>query len=228
MTVTPVSLVLTALLALFLSSAAQAQSLNLQQVTHKLEEARAGVEDISARAEFSFRLNVGIIPYNDTLRGNYYFKKPDRHRLDFPDAPSYLKSVPSMFSWKLPSAEKYEATVTGPTLTDKGEPFYQMLFTSKNPASKTASINVVVDAIRWRVARQDTLYRDGGSVLLTFSYIEHLSSGRREKGLSLLEKVSGTIDIPAYRLRGTAALILSEQKVNKGVDDSVFTGGSEP
>lgn len=222
MSVTPASLVLAALLALFLSAGGQAQSLNLQQVTHKLEAARAGVEDISAKAEFSFRLNVGILPYNDVLRGSYYFKKPDRHRLDFPDAPSYLKSVPSMFSWKLPSAEKYEATVTGPTLTDKGERLYQMLFVSKNPASKTASINVIVDATKWRVARQDTLYRDGGSVLLTFSYIEY-----PKKGLQLLEKVAGKIDIPAYSLKGTAALVLSEQKVNQGVDDSVFSNGGE-
>lgn len=207
----------TVLLALlFTSTAGWAQSLSLAQVTEKMQKRRAGIDDIAARAELSFRLNVGILPYNDNLYGSYYFKKPDRHRLDFPDAPSYLKSVPSMFSWKLPSAEKYDSKVVGP-MDDKGMRVYQLVFTPKNPASKTASITVIVDAKEWRVARQDTLYRDGGSVLLDFAYQDW-------KGHPLLERVSGQIDIPGYSLRGNAAITLSEQQVNKGVNDAVFTG----
>jgi outer membrane lipoprotein-sorting protein len=210
-------LALSLLLLFLIGSPSHGQSLNLQQVVQKMEKAREGVADIEAKAELSFRLSVGIIPYSDALHGSYFFKKPDRHRLDFPDAPSYLQSVPSMFSWKLPSSEKYDALVTGPTLTSTGERVYSLLFTSKNPDSKTDSITVTVDAARWRVARQDTLYRDGGSVLLTFGYIE-------QKGLPLLERVAGKIDIPAYRLKGNASISLSEQKVNQGVDDSVFAG----
>ena len=192
-----------------------AQTLSLKQVTDKMEAARSGVQDISAKAQLAFQLSVGILPYNDTLFGSYYFKKPDRHRLDFPNAPSYLKSVPSMFSWKLPSPEKYDSKVTGPYNSGSATPTYQVVFTSKNPDSKTSSITVTVNARSWRVDKQDTLYRDGGSVLLTFSYID-------QAGLPLLEKVAGKINIPAYSLSGNAAITLSEQKVNKGVDDSVF------
>lgn len=192
-----------------------AQTLNLKQVAEKMEAARSGVHDISAKAELAFQLSVGIIPYNDALFGSYLFKKPDRHRLDFPDAPSYLKSVPSMFSWKLPAAEKYDCQVTGPLNTRSAAPTYLLVFTSKNPDSKTASITMTINAKHWRVDRQDTLYRDGGSVLLTFAYIE-------QAGLPLLEKVAGKINIPSYSLTGNAAITLSEQKVNKGLDDATF------
>lgn len=192
-----------------------AQTLSLKQVTDKMEAARSGVQDISAKAQLGFQLSVGILPYNDTLFGNYSFKKPDRHRLDFPNAPSYLKSVPSMFSWKLPAPEKYDCKVTGPHNSGSAAPTYQLVFSSKNPDSKTSSITVTVNAKQWRVDKQDTLYRDGGSVLLSFSYIE-------QTGLPLLEKVAGKINIPSYSLSGNAAITLSDQKVNKGVDDSVF------
>ncbi len=194
-----------------------AQSLSLKQITDKMEAARSRVDDITAKAKFDFRLTVGILPYSDSLLGTYYFKKPDRHRLDFPDAPSYLKSVPSMFSWKLPSSEKYDCQVQGPLKTPGQGPLYNLLFTSKNPDSKTSSITVAVDALKWRIARQDTRYKDGGSVLLSFGYTE-------QKGLPLLQQVSGKLDIPSYKLKGTAGLSFSDQQVNEGVDNTVFTG----
>jgi outer membrane lipoprotein-sorting protein len=206
-----------ALGALFwLASPAVGQSLSLRQVQDKMEAARAGVEDLSAKAVFGFQLQVGILPYNDTLHGSYYFKKPDRHRLDFPDAPSYLRKVPSMFSWQFPNPDKYDARVTGPIETGQGPPTYQLLFASRNPASKTTSITMIVDALKWRVTRQDTLYKDGGSVLLRFSYLE-------SQGLPMLEKVAGQLDIPSYSLKGTASISLSEHQPNRGLSDSVFT-----
>lgn len=200
---------------LLLVSPGRAQTLSLKQVAEKMEAARSGVQDISAKAQLAFQLNVGILPYSDALLGTYFFKKPDRHRLDFPTAPSYLKSVPSMFSWKLPSAEKYDCEVSGPHNTKSSTPTYLLVFTSKNPDSKTASITMTVNARQWRVDKQDTVYRDGGSVLLTFAYTE-------QSGLPLLQKVAGQINIPSYSLTGNAAITLSDQKVNKGVDDATF------
>lgn len=193
----------------------QAQSLSLPQITQKIEEARAGVEDLQAKASFGFQLRVGIIPYSETLYGKYLFQKPDRHKLDFPTAPSYLKSVPSMFSWALPSTEKYEAKVSGPTLWGPGGRIYQLVFTPRNPSSQTSHIKVIVDAEHWRVARQETSYRDGGSVLLSFNYLEGSQ-------YPLLEKVTGTIDIPGYKLKGNAMLTLSEHRVNEGLEPTVF------
>lgn len=198
-----------------LASTGYAQSLSLAQVKEKMEAARAGVEDVQAEARFSFRLSVKILPYSDTLNGTYFFKKPDRHRLDFPDAPSYLKSIPSMFSWKLPSAEKYDAVVTGPSEDGNGQPIYQLLFTSRNPSSKTSTITVLIDARKWRVISQDTLYRDGGSVLLAFAHHD-------DHGLPLLQKVTGLIDIPSYSLKGTAAIDLSRHKINQGLEEAIF------
>ncbi len=192
------------------------QGLSLPQVTEKLEKAQEKIEDISANARLDFQLRVGFLPYSDSLNGTYLYKKSDRHKLDFPDAPSYLKSVPSMFSWKLPSADKYSCQVTGP-LREGNTPIsiYRLIYTSNNSNSKTDSITVTVDADRWRIERQDTRYKDGGSVLLQFSY-------RDWKGSPLLEKVSGDLDLPAYSLKGKAAISLSDHKVNQGLKDSAF------
>lgn len=199
---------------LLLASPSFGQGLSLPQVTAKLEKARAAVEDISAQARFDFKLRVGILPYGDSLKGRYLYKKPDRHKLDFPDAPSYLKSIPSMFSWKLPDPEKYSCQVEGPIL-DGTTPIYRLNYSSKNPDSKTSSIVASVDAKKWRIFRQDTRYKDGGSVLLLFSYKDWKSS-------SLLEKVEGDLDIPSYSLKGKASISLSDHKVNQGLKDTDF------
>ena len=193
---------------------ALSQGLSLSQVKAKLENSQAKIEDISATARLEFQLKVGILPYNDSLDGTYLYKKPDKHKLDFPKAPSYLKSVPSMFSWKLPSDEKYNCQVVGPVKEGSAH-LYKLVYTSKNPNSKTSSSTVSVDANRWRIEKQDTLYKDGGSVLLQFAYKDW-------KGNSLLEKVSGDLNLPAYSLSGKAAIGLSGHKVNQGLKDSAF------
>lgn len=205
---------LIAVCLLVLSHSSWAQGLSLSQVTEKLEKAQAKIEDLSATARLDFQVRVGILPYGDSLHGTYLYKKPDRHKLDSPNAPSYLKSVPSMFNWKLPSADKYSCQVTGP-LQEENVSVYRLLYNSNNPNSKTASITVTVDAGRWRVMRQDTRYKDGGSVLLEFTY-------RDWKDAFLLEKVSGNLDLPAYSLKGKAAINLSGHKVNQGLKDSAF------
>lgn len=202
------------LFGLFLVSPTWAQGLSLPQVTEKLENARQAIDDISAQALFNFQLRVGILPYSDSLTGTYLYKKPDRHKLDFPDAPSYLKSVPSMFSWQLPNSEKYNCRVEGPLLENSMN-IYRLNYSSNNPDSKTDSIVVSVDSKKWRVFRQDTRYKDGGSVLLQFTYIDWKQS-------SLLEKVSGDLNIPSYNLKGKAAITLSSHKVNQGLKDSQF------
>lgn len=202
---------ITLLLIAFLlcSGSGWAQGLSLSQVSDKLEKAQQEIEDIAATARLAFALRVGILPYSDALHGTYQYQKPDRHQLDFPDAPSYLKSVPSMFSWALPSLQKYDGRVEGP-LHGKTAPLYRLTFSPKSPKSQTASIIVTVDAGRWRVVRQETVYKDGGSVLLNFSYRDWSQS-------SLLEKVSGELDLPAYRLKGKAGIELTQHKVNQGL-----------
>lgn len=207
---------ITLLLISFLlcASGGWAQGLSLSQVSDKLEKAQQEIEDIAATARLAFALRVGILPYSDALNGTYLYQKPDRHKLDFPDAPSYLKSVPSMFSWDLPSLEKYDGLAEGP-LHGKTAPLYRLTYSSKNPKSKTASIIVTVDAGRWRIERQETLYKDGGSVLLTFSYRDWSHS-------SLLEKVSGELDLPAYSLKGKAGIELTQHKVNQGLKKSAL------
>ncbi len=207
-------LIKVAFLGLLLATPGSSQGLSLPQVTEKLEKARAAIDDISAQARFDFKLRVGILPYGDSLNGTYLYKKPDRHKLDFPDAPSYLKSVPSMFSWKLPGQEKYTCQVEGPLL-EGSAPIYRLNYSSKNPESKTSSIVASIDAKNWRIVRQDTRYKDGGSVLLTFTYKDWKSS-------SLLEKVEGDLDIPSYSLKGKASITLSNHKVNQGLKDSDF------
>lgn len=193
-----------------------AQSLTLDQVKQQIEKAGDGVTDLQADAEFGFQVLVGIIPYRDTLHGTYFFKKPDKHRLDFPDAPSYLKSLPSMFSWKLPSLEKYQAQVIGP-LAEGQTHFYSLVFTPKNPDSKTHSITTRVDSSNWQIVRQDTYYKDGGSVLLRFAYLE-------KNGFPLLQTVMGDVTLRDFKLTGQAQLRFSGHQLNRGLEESVFDG----
>lgn len=196
--------------------AARAQSLSLTQITEKLEQSQQGLHDLSAKAVFQFALRVGVLPYRDSLEGTYRFEPPDRHHLDFPTAPSYLRQVPSMVSWGLPRPEKYECRVEAQQL-DSQEPAYLLHFAPRAATSKIAKILVRVDALQWRISQQDTEYRDGGRVQLRLSY-------RDDQEFQPLQTVSADLRLPTYHLVGQASIRLSEHRRNPALET---TGSSE-
>lgn len=196
-----------AALALLILVSGPAQAETLEGVVQKLELARSEVKTLDADATLSFRLLVGFIPYSENLLGRYHYQHPDSHSFEFPDAPSYLQNLPGLFNWKLPAKEKYTSKLKGPFPLD-GREIYKLLYLAKDPKSKVRSITISVDSANWTFHKHDTDYRDGGTLNLVFSHREH-------EGVQLLENVNARLNLPAFKLSGTAAIALSGHKLNQ-------------
>lgn len=194
------------ILILLLALTSASSALSFEQAVAKIEGARAGVKKLDADAVLRFDLIVGFLPYSESLSGRYHYEHPDQHRFDFPDAPSYLQSLPSLLNWKLPAAEKYSGKLKGPYKIE-GRDVYQLYYLPKNPDSKVRSITINVDPDSWTFVRHFTDYRDGGTLELDFTH-------SKRKGHHLLDLVKAKLNLPSFKLKGTAAIELSNHKFN--------------
>lgn len=198
------------LLLIFLTLGSSARELTAEEILRRHSEATSALQDVQSKARLDLDLVLGFIPYSEDLDGRYYYLKPNKHRLEFDDAPSYFDKMPSMFGWKIPSLEKYRAKVKK---TDDSS--HKVLFLPKNPDSSTLSIACIFEAGSWKMLRQETSYRDGGSVNLRFDY-------SAKSQLPVLSQVKASVSIPSYSLTGKATIQFSQQKTNKGLSESVF------
>lgn len=206
--------VIFALWIVLLSTGMSSAELSVDKLLKNHQEAASKLDDVKAKAALSLQVSVGIIPYSEKLSGRYYYLKPDRHRLEFDDAPSYFDKAPSLFQWDLPARDKYRLKVKGPIKNGSGQ-VYQLLYLSKNADSSTQSVLCSFDSKTWRLLKQETAYRDGGSVALAFQYLT-------DSALPVLEKVTADVKIPSYSLTGAATISFSGQKYNEGLDEGIF------
>jgi hypothetical protein len=202
------------LLTFFLAGSGLAEKPTVDELLALHQKSAKTLEDVQAKATLNLKVTVGVFPYSEKLSGRYFYLKPNNHRLEFDDAPSYFDDAPSLFNWDLPSLEKYRAKVKGPYTEGDGAVF-QLLFLPKNADSSTQSVLCTFDTETWRLKKQDTAYRDGGSVGLVFQYLA-------DSDLPVLDLVSADVKIPSYSLTGSATISFSDQKTNQGLDQSLF------
>lgn len=208
------NIVLYIFLFLTLSVPILGAELGVEELLAKHQEASKRLDDLKADAQLDLQVLLGILPYREKLQGSYFYLKPDKHKLDFPDAPSYLQKAPSMFNWNLPDPNKFKITVVAPKSGDANG-FYQLFYKPKNFDSSTQSIICAFDAKTARLIKQDTAYKDGGSVNLQFNYLA-------KSELPILDKVTASVSIPSYKLTGNATISFTNPKPNSGIDSAVF------
>lgn len=198
-------LTLTLLLVLLCLCQGSAQVLNATQVLAKVTTSQSRVQRLDAHADLVFDLYLGLLPYRGRLLGTYTFKAPDQHRLNFPQAPSYLKDLPNAFRWDLPSLTKYTCSSDG-LVSSKNEWIYRLRYLPQNPQSKVSTLVVDVNAKTWKVLRQETTYRNGGQIELHISYVF-------QQGQLIPSTIDATIDLRDYHLKGQSHLRLTNHQV---------------
>ncbi len=191
-----------------------AAEITVEEVIAKHLQASSRLDNLKADAQLHLQVLLGVLPYSEKLSGHYFYLKPDKHKLEFPDAPSYLQKAPSMFNWNLPDTDKYNVVAVAPK-EGEGETGYRLFYKPKRADSSTQSITCTFDSETWRLTKQETAYKDGGSVKLQFSY-------KKDPKMPILDKVTAAVSIPAYKLTGDAVISFSSQAPNKGLDPSVF------
>ena len=166
--------------------------------------------DYQAQAEVQLDATMGPLQDKRTLAGTYYYKREGRHKLELPDAPSYLKEKANVLGFSLPRLDRY----TVKKLEGKDGAWHLELL-PKTPQGSIQRLEMWFSQKQGTVLEYDTYYNNNGQLLVTLGYV---------KAGSYL--VPGTmkarVNFPNMGVKGTIAARYSGFKFNRGLRDRVF------
>ena len=201
------------LLAGAVLSAGQAQA--DEAVARIFEQARRvnpTLNDYTADMTLKLQANLGFINYHPEMHGQYLFKKPNKHKLDIPKAPSYLRKYPSVFGFNLPALKNYESKVVD-EIEVEGAPCYHIHLLNKVTVDNDIEhLEIYINKKNYTVPRYDTYY-NGGHLFVSSKY-------RQQENYWVFERM--TADYTSSSVTVQASADYQNYKFNQNLPDSLF------
>lgn len=192
------------LLLLALTPAQQAEDLFA-----KVRRLNPTLADETAHVELALDASMGPVHDQRKLTGTYYYKREGRHKLDLPEAPSYLQKHSQAFGFNLPRLERYQVK----SLRADG-PAWRLELVPKTPQGSIERLEMWIHQKNYSVLEYDTYYKNG-QVLLTLSYAD---SG----AYRVTDTLKARIRFTDIHLEATLEAHYSDFRFNQGVSDALF------
>lgn len=170
------------------------------------------LKDLKSDITINLDANLGIIPVRRAMSGQYYFKKPDRHKLDVQNAPNALKKLGNVFGFRLPALDRYDAKVVG-DYEFGGRKAKKVVMTPKVKVSDIERLELYIDPERGTVPKYDTFYTKGH----VYVDIDFVAS----EGFWVYDKMSA--DIALSGITAKAAASYGGYKFNQKLEDQFFS-----
>lgn len=184
----------------------------VEKIFSQARRVNPSLADYSADMTLRLDANLGFINYRPEMKGQYLFKKPNKHKLDIPKAPSYLRKYPSVFGFNLPALKNFESKVVDEISVD-GSPCYHIHLLNKVTVNNDIEhLEIYVDKKNYTVPRYDTYY-NGGHLFVTSKY-------RQQDSYWVFERM--TAEYKASSVSVQASADYSNYKFNQNLPDSLF------
>ena len=178
----------------------------------KARSLNSTLRDYSAEIDVQVDANLGFVPYRPKLKGNYYYKRPDKHKLDVKNAPNIIKKHGSVFGLHLPQLEKYTASIAG--LTEiKGRKVQKLVLTPKVKTSDIERIELFIDPERGTVPKFDTFYSKG-HLYVDIEFVQR-------QNYWVFDKMTADFALPNVKAKASASY--GNYVFNQNLPDSLFT-----
>jgi outer membrane lipoprotein-sorting protein len=202
-------------LVLLLPTAARADEA-VEKIFAEARRLNPSLSDYCADMTLRLDANLGFINYRPEMKGQYLFKKPNKHKLDIPKAPSYLRKYPSVFGFNLPVLKNFDSKVVDEVVVE-GSPCYHIHLLNKVTANNDIEhLEIYIDKKNHTVPRYDTYY-NGGHLFVTSKY-------RQQENYWVFERMTANYKASSVSVQASADY--SNYKFNQKLPDSLF--GSMP
>ncbi|MBI2267814.1 MAG: outer membrane lipoprotein-sorting protein [Armatimonadetes bacterium] len=184
---------------------AEAESI-FQQMNARLQ----GLRDY--RAALTIGIRVPLLKL--TLKGDVFFREPDKLKVQLKGLPDFLKDQPDMFRTSALSGnfrKGYVSRLIGSQLQDGMQCYLIEMVPKSDPNVK--NIHVWVSKDTYTAARVHYYYTNG-------AYIKMRQQFKPVSGFNLLSHVSGEVKFP--KIGGEVDMDLDDYKVNSGLKDEAF------
>lgn len=182
-----------------------------EKIFEKARLVNPGLQDYSADVQIQMNATLGFIPYRPNLNGRYYHKRPDKHKLDLQNAPSYLKKYPNVFGFNLPDLARYNAIRVQETSLN-GTPVYKVMLVPKTRTNDITAIDVYVNRSDYSVPKYDTFYTKGH----LFVNIDF----KKQDGYLVYDRMLAEFEFPS--VTATANATYANYRFNQNLADALF------
>lgn len=182
-----------------------------EKIFEKARAVNPGLQDYSADVQIQMNAMLGFIPYHPLLSGRYYHKRPDKHKLDLQNAPSYLRKYPNVFGFNLPDLNRYRAIRVQET-TLNNVPVYKVMLAPKARKNDITAIDVYVNRDDYTVPKYDTFYTKG-HLYVNIDF-------KKEDGFFVYDHMNAEFEFPS--ITATASASYTNYMFNQNLADALF------
>jgi outer membrane lipoprotein-sorting protein len=179
----------------------------------RLKTVNPGLQDYSVDVKIGVNVKFLLVNPDLNLEGNYYFKKPDKHKLKLKKSYNFLEKYPNIFGWELPDLSIHNSTVR--EVVENGKQFYVVTITPKEKRSDLQKEEYWIDPVNYTVPRQIYTYDNNGRITVNVNY-------RRDGGYWLYDRMNANFSFPSMKLTARAAANYGRYQTNVGLNDEFF------
>jgi outer membrane lipoprotein-sorting protein len=213
------AIVITAVFAILLilcfhsSSAQQTSCPSPEDLWQKLMEVNPGLQDYSVGVNINANVKFMLLNPDLNLEGTYYFKKPDKHKLQLKRSYNFLEKYPNIFGWELPELSQHNSTVK--EVSDGGKKYFVVILIPKVKRSDLQRQEFWIDSSNFTVPRQVFMYDGEGRITVDVTY-------RRDQQYWLYDRMTANFSFPKMKLNARALATYGNYRTNLGLNDEFF------
>ena len=168
------------------------------------------MKDCTASLDVEMDTQLGPVNDHPKLNGKYLYKKEDKHQIQLPKAPSYLKRHARIFGFSLPDLARYNSKVVEETAQQ-----WKIELVPKVKDANTDRVEILVDKQTSTCPQFDTFYQQDGHLTVRMKYLQ-------TQGFTVLESAVADLRLPSILLTSHAVIHYSDYAFNVGLSDALF------
>jgi outer membrane lipoprotein-sorting protein len=190
-----------------------ASTMSADQIVKKIETSNPGLKDYTSDITAKLSVSYSILSTTLNLKGAYYFKAPDKSRIEIKNTPSFLSQYPHVFDFHVRDWKNYKITVREEK--DKDKAFYVLELVPKKTMGDLQKRIVWVSKDDYSVPIEELTYAKEGSARV-------ISAFKKIKGFQVLDSSKATLNFPSIKLSGNMEMFHQDHKINQGLSDEIF------
>jgi outer membrane lipoprotein-sorting protein len=196
-----------------LKAAPGPKALAPDEIVKRIAAANPGLKDYTSDIAAKLNVSYAFLSTTLNLKGAYYFKAPDKSRIEITNTPSFLSQYPHVFDFHVRDWKNYNITLR--ETKDQDKAFYVLELVPKKTMGDLQKRVVWVSKEDFSVPVEELSYAKEGSARV-------LSTFKKIKGFLLLDSSKATLNFPAIKLKGYMEMTHQNHKINQGLSDEIF------
>jgi len=184
-----------------------------REIFDRMKAVNPTLKDFSAEITVELKGTALILPIHLDLAGKYYYKKPDKHKLELKRCPRFLSKYPQIFGWHLPDLEKHKALVKDVILNDT--PCWKITLLPIEGRGDIIMEEIWVNKSNYTFPRNLTTYKRDAFLDVNVKY-------RKEEENFLFDEMKAQFHFPVVKVNATATADYKNYKINIGLSDEFF------